>query len=188
MAAKRTESLALQGSRKARQIAAAVLEALSGALSTGEAAARLSISLSRYYQLEARALQGLLEAVEPRGKGPRQSAEKQKRELEARAQRLEKELRRHQALLRAAQRGIGLPPRGAKTQSGRGRGKKRRGSRGETVLQTLRRDDDAPGGSDESTQRAGMSAGRPAGQRRSEAEAGDPGGDAPGTDPRGTGV
>jgi len=189
MAGKKTDSLVLQGSRKAKQIAAAVLETLAGELGTSEAAARLSISLSRYYQLEARALQGMLEAVEPRAKGPRQSAERARKLLEVKARRLEKELRRHQALLRAAHRSLGLPGKGGKGASSPRRVRKRRGSRGQTVLVTLRREvEDAPGGSDGTTQRPGIPAGGASGQRADPTEAGGHGGDAAGAHPRGPGV
>ena len=138
----RTGTATLPGSKRAKQIAVAVLEALAGEVGTAEAAARLQISLSRYYQLEARALAGLLKAVEPRAKGPRKTPEREIRALRAEKKLLERELRRHQALLRAAHRSVGLP--GAKGASSKQRGRARRGSRGQVVLRTLRRDADAP--------------------------------------------
>jgi len=99
-AARRKPAASLRGSKKAKQIAVAVLETLAGELGTSEAAAQLGISLSRYYQLEARALEGLLQAVEPRAKGPQPTPERALRALQAEKQGLEKELRRHQALRR----------------------------------------------------------------------------------------
>src|SRR6516164_6368790 len=56
-------------SLEAKRLAAAVLEVLAGTRGPSEAAAALSISLPRYYQLEGRALEGLLAACEPRRGG-----------------------------------------------------------------------------------------------------------------------
>lgn len=140
--ARRTRDPTPRGSKRAKQIAIAVLETLSGELSTTEAAARLGISLSRYYQVEARALQGLLEAVEPRAKGPRMTPEREIKTLREETQRLAKELRRHQALLRAAQRSVGLPSTAPKSASSKQAVRRKRGSRGQTVLRTLRREAD----------------------------------------------
>lgn len=138
--ARTTKDTGPRGSRRARQIAMAVLEAFSGELSTTEAAQRLGVSLSRYYQLEARALQGLLEAVEARAKGPQKTPERELKALQAEQKKLAKELRRYQALLRAAQRSVGLPAAATKRARSKKTVRKKRGSRGQTVLQTLRRD------------------------------------------------
>jgi hypothetical protein len=143
----------LRGSRRARQIAVAVLETLAGELGTTEAAAKLGVSLSRYYQLETRALKGLLEAVEPRAKGPQKTPEREIRALKADKRVLEKELRRHQALLRAAHRSVGLSGAGPKTASSKKRVRAKRGARGQTVLQTLRRDTDGEKGGADGTQK-----------------------------------
>jgi len=140
MAAKKTGVSTLKGSKRARQIAVAVLEALSGELGTTEAATQLGVSLSRYYQLETRALAGLLEAVEPRARGPQKTPEREVQTLLAENRQLQKELRRHQALLRAAHRSVGLPGNKEGAKHKRVRGK--RGSRGKAVRQTLRRNPD----------------------------------------------
>ena len=146
MAARKSGATTLRGSRRARQITVAVLETLSGELGPSEAAQQLQISLSRYYQLETCALKGMLGAVEPKTKGPQKTPEREIEALKAEKRQLEKELRRHRALLRAAQRSVGLPKTGRRTDSPKQRVRKRRGSRGQTVLQTLRRDADAPEG------------------------------------------
>jgi len=138
MGGKKTGPTTLRGSKRARQVLVAVLEVLAGELSTTEAASKLDVSLSRYYQLETRALKGMLQAVEPRSRGPQKTPEREIAALRVEQKRLEKELRRHQALLRAAQRSVGLA--GTKTASSKGRLRKKRGSRGQTVLQTLRAD------------------------------------------------
>ena len=153
MARTKSGSATLRGSKRARQIAVAVLETLSGELGTTEAAEKLGISLSRYYQLETRALKGLLEAVEPRAKGPQKTPEREIRTLKAEKRDLLKELRRHQALLRAAHRSVGLPKTGPKTASSKKRVRVKRGSRGQTVLQTLRRDTDGEEGGADGTQK-----------------------------------
>jgi hypothetical protein len=168
MAGRKTGAAALRGSKRARQIAVAVLETLSGELGTTEAAAQLGVSLSRYYQLEAKALGGLLQAVEPRSKGPHKTPEREIRALVAEKKLLERELRRHQALLRAAHRSVGLPGTGAKTASSKKRVRARRGSRGQTVLQTLRKaPDGTEGGADgaekQPTDAGGHDRGEPAG-------------------------
>src|SRR5260221_13686581 len=61
--------LAKERSATARKQAAAILEVLAGARTTGQAAEALGVSLPRYYQLEQRALEGLLSACEPRPQG-----------------------------------------------------------------------------------------------------------------------
>lgn len=122
----------LKGSKKAKQSLVVILEALSGVSGTSEAAERLSISLSRYYQLETRALQGMLTALEPRPRGPRKSADGEIRALKADLVGLERELRRQQSLLRAASRSVGV--KAAKKK----RSRKQRGVRGAVVLKTLK--------------------------------------------------
>jgi len=146
MAAKKTGPSTLRGSATARRVVAAVLEALSGEVGTTEAAERLGVSLSRYYQLEARALGGMLAAVEPRTKGPQMTPQREIQALQAEKKALERELRRHQTLLRSAHRSVGLPARGRKAASSKGRVRAKRGSRGKTVLETLRKVPDADGG------------------------------------------
>ena len=141
MARRKTTGPTLQGSRRAKQIAVVMLEALSGQLGTTEAASALGISMSRYYQLETRALHGLIQALEPRARGPQKTKAGEIAALKAEKAALEKELRRHQALLRAAQRSVGLPAAALKKASSKKPARKRkRGSRGETVLATLRRE------------------------------------------------
>lgn len=101
--------LEAHSSREARQMAAAILEVLAGARTPAEAATALSISVPRYYQVEARALQGLLKACEAKPKGRTRSPERQARVLERENERLRRELTRQQSLVRIAQRTIGLP-------------------------------------------------------------------------------
>ncbi|MHC4451791.1 MAG: hypothetical protein ACYS0E_16915 [Planctomycetota bacterium] len=138
MPRKKTGASTLKGSKRARQVAVAILETLAGELGTTEAAAQLGVSLSRYYQLETRALAGLLAAVEPRSRGPQKTPAREIQALLVENKQLQKELRRQQALLRAAHRSVGLPSRGTKEGKKSKRVRSKRGSRGATVLQTLR--------------------------------------------------
>lgn len=91
-----------------RRLAAAVLEVLAGARTPTEAASALDVSVPRYYQIESRALRGLLDACAPLPRGPGPSSAKELAQLRQDNQRLQRELARQQALLRAAQRGLGL--------------------------------------------------------------------------------
>lgn len=97
-------------STEAKRLAAAILEVLAGARTPTDAATVLTISLPRYYHLEQRALGGLVAACEPRGKGPRPSSQKRADALQRQVDVLQRETARQQALLRAAQRTIGLAP------------------------------------------------------------------------------
>lgn len=149
----------LQGSRSAKQSMVVILEALSGSASTTEAAERLGVSLSRYYQLETRALQGMLKALEPRPRGPRKSKDTEIRALKAEKKELQREVRRAASLLRAAQRSVGL--KGPAKKKGAKKKRRRKKTRGATVLETIRlhsKSDDREGGSDGPAQPGGSAA------------------------------
>jgi hypothetical protein len=103
-------TLGQDSSRDAKRLAAALLEVLAGARTTAQAATALGVSLPRYYQLEARALRGLLEACETRPKGRQPSAEREVAVLRKDNQRLQREVSRQQTLVRLSQRCVGLPP------------------------------------------------------------------------------
>ena len=107
------------GSIQARRVAAMILEALAGVRAPYEAAEMLGISGPRYYVLEQRALQGFLEACEPRPKGPVRSPEQEVQRLQKEIRRLEREVLRQQALTRATQRTVGFPaaPKGKRSGS-----------------------------------------------------------------------
>lgn len=100
----------LPGSAPARRQAAVILEVLAGVRRPSEAAHVLGTSLPRYYQLERRALVGLLRACEPAPRGPRADPSKQLATLERENRRLRRECDRQQALVRMAERSLGLPP------------------------------------------------------------------------------
>jgi hypothetical protein len=92
-----------------RRRAAAVLEVLGGAKSPVEAAESLGIALPSYYLLEARALEGLVSACEPKPRGRSAGAEgKTFQSLKRENERLRQDLTRTQALTRAVQRAVGM--------------------------------------------------------------------------------
>jgi len=135
---KPTGPKALRGSPEAKRVGAVVLEVLSGLRGPQEGADTLGVSLSRYYALETQGLQGLLLSLEPRPRGPRRTPEQALEAERREVKRLEQELGRTQALLRAAQRALGIaqPPKASRL-GGKGTaeasGKKRRRRRRPTV-------------------------------------------------------
>jgi hypothetical protein len=146
MAARRQASVrGLTGSQRARTAVAAILEAFSGEIGVSEAAELLGVSLSRYYQLESRALAAMLQAMEPRKRGLQKTPAREIQALRAQKRALEQELRRHQSLLRAANRSLGLVSGRGKKASSK---VKKRGVRGKTVLLTLREEGDGHGPSE----------------------------------------
>jgi hypothetical protein len=112
---------------EARRWAAAILEVLAGVRTPTEAAEALAVSLPRYYAMELRALHGLLAGCEPRPVGRVQSPHSQLQELQKECERLRRQAARQQALLRVAQRTVGLPAATAngKTAAGKEAGAKK---------------------------------------------------------------
>lgn len=96
------------GSREARRLASVILEVLAGQRTPSEAAEAAGISTSRYYLVECRALEGLIQACEPRQKGYVKTPERRLEAMQEEQERLKRECARLQALVRAAQRSIGL--------------------------------------------------------------------------------
>ena len=118
--------LGQEASPEARRLAAAILEVLGGARTPSAAAQALSVSLPRYYQLEARAMQALVAGCETRPRGRGRTADQELLVLKRQQERLERELGRQQALVRLAQRTLGLsPPKAASAPPG-SQGKRRR--------------------------------------------------------------
>lgn len=117
-----------EGSREAKKVAAAILEVLGGMLRPLDAATSLGVTLPRYYQLESRALEGLVRACEPRSKGRGPSKNQPLRELEGlreQVKKLQHEGARYAALLRASQRAAGLPTPPPKAKPEKGKRQKR---------------------------------------------------------------
>ena len=112
--------------QEARQMAAAILEVLAGVRTPTDAAGAIGVSLPRYYALETRALEGLLKACERRPRGPRRNHDAELGKLRREVERLQRECARSQALLRAAQRAVGLRSLEAPKLKGEASGKKHR--------------------------------------------------------------
>lgn len=112
---------------QSRRMAAAVLEVLAGVRTPLQAAQELSMALPVYYKLEQRALASVVEACQPRPRGPRPSPDRDLADARRECETLRRELHRQQALTRAAQRAIGLsavpskPPDKMKTPGKRSR-------------------------------------------------------------------
>ena len=113
--------------------AALLLEAWSGVRSTQSAADAMGIVLTRFYQLEARALQSLVEAMEPRPRGRQRTHASELAKLKAEKQRLSRDVERFQSLYRTSQRALGIavakPPEKGNTPAPGGPGKRKRGPR-----------------------------------------------------------
>jgi len=93
---------------EAQRLAATILEVLAGMRSPPEASQALAISLPRYYQLEARALEGLVAALAPRPQGKQPSLENRVKLLEKQLAVAHRQCARQEALVRVTQRTLGL--------------------------------------------------------------------------------
>jgi transposase InsO family protein len=85
-------------------------EWLAGLRTPAQAAALVNVSLPRYYQLETRAVAGLVRACEPQPKGRRRGPLNELAALTKENERLRRDLGRQQSLVRLAQRSVGLSP------------------------------------------------------------------------------
>jgi hypothetical protein len=93
---------------EAQRLAATILEVLAGMRSPPDASQALAISLPRYYQLEARALAGLVAALAPRSMGKQPSLENRVKLLEKQLAAAHRQCARQEALVRVTQRTLGL--------------------------------------------------------------------------------
>jgi hypothetical protein len=119
-------NLGTGASTEARRLTSAILEVLAGVRSAPAAAQALGVTLQRYYLLEVRALHGMLLACEPRSIGRVATTESALVTLQRECEQLRRECGRQQALVRAAQRTIGLAPPPAPKSTKPADGKKRR--------------------------------------------------------------
>jgi hypothetical protein len=133
-----------QHSRDAKQRAAAILEVLAGGRTPTQAAQALGVSLGRYYLLEDKALAALVAACELQPRGQRPDGARRLARLERECQRWQREAARQQALVRAAQRTIGLtaPPPPAPKDKGKKR-RRRPVVRALAAVQRLRQEEPA---------------------------------------------
>lgn len=95
---------------EAKRRAAIVLEVLAGMRTPSEAAAALGLSVSCYYLLERKGLQGLLDGCQPQPKGaPGPGLERQLARLQKELDKSRQECLRQASLVRATERAMGLP-------------------------------------------------------------------------------
>jgi hypothetical protein len=114
MTAATTPAREADATREAKRLAAVVLDVLAGSRTPPQAAETLGVSLPRYYQLEARALGGLVSACESRPRGRRPEVEAELVTLRKEFERVKRELARAQSLVRLTQRTVGVAPPPAK--------------------------------------------------------------------------
>jgi len=176
---------AVRGSDAARRLAALLLEAWSGVRSTQSASDAMGVALTRFYQLEARALQVLVAAMEPRPRGRQVTAESEVVKLKAEKQRLQREVERFQALYRTSQRSLGVaiakkpePEKNAAPGGKRRRGPRKK-ARGQAVAAVLLGNavaegprEAADGATEQGIEARGRIAGRPGEQVAAESAAG----------------
>jgi len=132
-------------SQTARQRASVILEVLAGAMTPTGAAKVLGCSSARYYGIEAKALDGMLSACEPRPVGYQRTPEREIAALKKENAKLERECARYQSLSRAAQRAAGLSK--AKVERARksaGKRKRKPTVRALTLAKQLREGEDQP--------------------------------------------
>jgi len=105
-----SSTLGRKTSAEANRRAAMILEVLAGERLPSAAAQALGISITHYYLLERRALEGLLAACQARPKGrSAPTAEQQRAKLERELEASRRQCQRQAALVRATQRAVGLP-------------------------------------------------------------------------------
>jgi hypothetical protein len=97
-------------SREAKKRAAVVLEVLAGSRTPPQAAEALGLSLSRYYQMEAHAVVGLIAACDARPPGPQPDGQTELRNVKKELERVKRDLVRSQSLVRLTQRTVGVAP------------------------------------------------------------------------------
>jgi hypothetical protein len=132
-----------QATADARRRAAVILEVLAGVRTACEAAGVLKISTNHYYLLERKALGGLVSACESAPhRGRVTTAEHRVEQLERELAACRRECQRQAALVRAAQRALGLPCVAAPTETpsrgARARGGKTSTRRRRTQVRALR--------------------------------------------------
>lgn len=107
---RRESTLGAKASPEANRRAAVILTVLAGERLPSQAAEALGVSVTHYYILERKALEGLLRACERKPLGPPgPTAEQQVVRLEKQLEQAHRECQRQAALVRSTQRALGLP-------------------------------------------------------------------------------
>jgi len=112
--ARNSVPLVPEAGKDAKRLAAVVLEVWAGLRTPLQAAEAMSVSLPRYYQIEAHGLQGLVAGCAPKPKGRQVNPAHEATALRRDNERVRRELGRQQALVRLTQRGLGVAPLAAK--------------------------------------------------------------------------
>jgi hypothetical protein len=112
-------------SPEARRQAAAILEVLAGVRTPTEVAQQLAMSLTAYYIMEGRALQGLVAACAPRPRGRVRTPASELAALRRECEQLRRQVARQQALLRVTERTVGLNAAAPPTKADRASPKRR---------------------------------------------------------------
>ena len=169
---------AVRGSDAARRTAALMREVWSGVRTTQSASDAMGVAVTRFYQLEARALQMVVSAMEPRPRGRQKTTESELSKLRADKQRLQRDVERFQALYRTSQRSLGVavakpaePAKNAEPGGKRRRGPRRK-ARGQAVAKVLLGNAPPSGaneGSDGTAKQGSGTRGRPEGKPAVEA-------------------
>jgi hypothetical protein len=107
---RKTLPVGTQASPEARRRGLGILQVFSGIRTPTEASAALGVTLNRYYQLESRAVVGMLRELEPRARGRQRTVSTEMEKLRKAKERAEREAARNLALVRASQRTLGLLP------------------------------------------------------------------------------
>jgi hypothetical protein len=166
---------AVRGSEAARRLAALLLESWCGLRTSQSASEAMGVSAPRYYQLEARALQALVAAMEPRPRGRQRTAVSELQRVQVEKQRLQRDLERYQMLYRASQRALGVvaakAPVAGKDATGKRRRRPRRRARAEVVATVLRSQTNEVDHGDGTTEQGQRPRGRVAGRQSGEAAA-----------------
>jgi len=135
----------IQIAPESRRRAACVLEVLAGLRTPEQAAEVLNVSLPTYYNLETRALRGLIYACTPQPPGRTMALMSKLGGMEQKCASLEKQVQRYQALLRNAQRTAGLlPPVESRSKPGAKRKAKKPSVRALRAIESLNRSPDSP--------------------------------------------
>lgn len=139
----RTGPKAVRGSDAARRQAALLLEVWSGVRTALSASAAMGVAAPRFYQLEVRALQMMVSAMEPRQRGRQKTAESELAKLRQERNRLQRDVERFQSLYRTSQRSLGIvigkpaePEKNAAPGSKRRRGPRTK-ARGQSMATVL---------------------------------------------------
>ena len=181
---------AVRGSDAARRLAALLLEAWCGVRTTQSASEAMGVALPRYYQLEARVLEAIVLALEPRSRGRKTTPASELAKLRSERNKILRQVERYQTLYRVSQRALGVSEAKvakAGKETGKRRRRPRQRARAEVIAATLQRPAEG-GNADGATEQGNEACGRSGGRTDGEGTAGGDRADADGRAVRGGGV